>query len=46
MEGFAGHFFASWLRSSLLAFLVGLPTAIVIAPFADRVTKRFIVGSK
>ncbi len=38
--GFTDYFIFAWLRSCLIGFLVGLPTATVIVPFARRTISR------
>jgi Protein of unknown function (DUF2798) len=42
IEGFRGHFSNSWIRSSLYAFVVGYPTALIITTIAERVVDKFI----
>ncbi len=41
MGGLAGHFSRLWLRSSLYAFLVGYPTAIIVTPLANKAIEYF-----
>jgi divalent metal cation (Fe/Co/Zn/Cd) transporter len=38
--GFAEHFFHAWIRSELIGFIVGLPTAMIAVPIARKIVFR------
>jgi len=46
MGALAGPFSRLWLRSSLYAFLVGYPTAIIVTPLANKVMSHFMKTSE
>ena len=41
--GLVEDFIARWLRAFLIAYVVGVPVIFFLAPFARKITARFVV---
>ncbi|OMH33986.1 DUF2798 domain-containing protein [Motiliproteus sp. MSK22-1] len=43
-SGFNGSFFVAWMESFILGGIIAIPTAMVVAPLAQKLVRRITVA--